>query len=636
LQTNQLLSKNKPPQPIIDLQIYPDTTKKPNPLADKQQAMMPLQPFALSSPFMPPQFQTYFNNFMKNYTTPFIYKDYHINLGGPNGDHSRATMIYEDILPPADIFSSYKTLKERNSLCEYVRGTFIKSDEGELIDFNGGHNSLNSRLKLIQLNPYNTNIYSNNPYKGLPNDQSFLIYKSCYPIVYDKESSLAQCNKLSTGINVRTYKLNIKEFIVKYFNSITKMKDLKLNKDIEIIINKIKEDKDKSSKFDFEPNNYDVWREIYYYAWIRDKINYQNISPNFVSSYCYFINKEANISFAKNGLKINLDGKSIPELLSEEFTNCTMLLLTESPNQNIYQWGTNTYTQERGIHKMVHSGFKPESHWRSVIVQMLIIFYIMNKYCFTIKEMAIDANIYIKDLNIFGDNKQFWQYTIENIDYYIPNFGHLVMFDNNYKVLNNPENKSKNRIIMKELDNDINEIKNTIIENAINCLNSANFGSIFTQNGGVGLSAKIGNLFDNINLELVNFKNSSNNNFDDFWSKILHTYLQDYVHNRVGTPIRDNEVPYIRKNDNRPRPFKAGELVIYEEKFSTYKILLCIKNSELSCKCINKNSSSNNFEELDIPRDLLYHYSEFETIKQDGKFGEPIIGYEYILERYIL
>ena len=48
--------------PLIDLQIYQDV-KKPNPLADKQ-AMLPLQPLALSSPFIPPQFQSYLNNFI--------------------------------------------------------------------------------------------------------------------------------------------------------------------------------------------------------------------------------------------------------------------------------------------------------------------------------------------------------------------------------------------------------------------------------------------------------------------------------------------------------------------------------------------------------------------------------------------
>jgi hypothetical protein len=646
-QTNPLFNKSNNTQPIIDLQIYPDATKKPNPLADKQQAMMPLQPFALSSPFMPPQFQSYFNNFMKSFYTPFIYKDYHINLGGPSGDHSRATMIYEDALPPADIYSSYKTLRERNSLCEYVRGTFIKSDDGELVDFKGGPSSLNSRLKLIQLNPYNTNIYSSNPYRGLPNDQSFLIYKSCYPIVYDKASSLAQCNKTSTGMNVRAYKLTVREFIVKYFNSMTKMEGLKFGKDMQYIIDTMKSElgtKTKTSELDSElaPYKFDVWRDEIYYTWIRNKINQQNICPNFVSSYCYFINKEANISFAKNGMLLNeLKDKSVSELLSKEFTNAIMLLLTESPNQNIYQWGSNSYVKERGIHKMVHSGFKPDLHWKSVIAQILIVFYVMNKYCFTIREMKIQTNFYIKDLNIYGDIKQFWQYTIGNIDYYIPNFGHLVMFDHNYKELTT--NKGKNRIIMKdEFGDNEEEIKSTIISNAIECLNANNFGSVFSIDGGVGLSENTGNLLNKIEKQLKDLKEKLEKNEigqDEFWDIIIREFMVDmgYIHNRVGTPLRDLEYPYIRKNDIRPRPYKIGELVVFEEKFETYKILLFVKNTDAStCECIGKNPITNQYETKSISKDLLYHFSELETIKQDAKLGEPVIGYEHILERYII
>jgi hypothetical protein len=641
--------KSSQPAPLIDLQIYPDATKKPNPLADKQQAMMPLQPFALSSPFMPPQFQNYFNNFMKNFTTPFIYKDYHINLGGPNGDHATGTMIYEDALPPADIYSSYKTLRERNSLCNYVRGTFVTSDEGEFVDFKGtSKTSLNSRLKLIQLNPYNTNIYSSNPYKGLPNDQSFLIYKSCYPIVHDKQSGLVQCNKQSTGINIRAYKLNLKEFMIKYFNSKSKMEGLKFTKDIQMIFNEMQKklgDKTKLEDLDpeFTPLKFDVWRDEIYYTWIRNKICQQNICPNFVSSYCYFINKEANISFAKNGMLLDeLKDKSVSELLSKEFTNCIMLLLTESPNQNIYQWSSNTYTNERGIHKMVHSGFKPETHWKSVIAQMLIIFYTMNKYLFTIREMKIQNNFYVKDINIHGDPKQFWQYTISNIDYFVPNFGHLVMLDHDYKVLIEPENKNKFRIMMKdEFGDKENEIRSTILSNAIQCFTNV-FGSNFTEDGGSLPPANIIEIFNEIHKELEEIKNKiklGEINYDKIWDDILLKFMckLDFIHNRVGTPLRDLEYPYVRKNDTRPRPFKIGELVIWEEKFETYKILLFVKNiDDKKSECVVKNLTTNLYETKEIPIDLLYHYSELDTIKQDGKLGEPVIGPEHILERYIL
>ena len=605
--------------------------------------MLPLQPLSLSSPFIPPQFQSYLNNFMKNFYTPFIYKDYHINLGGPNGDHIKASLIYEDALPTPEIYSSYKTVRERNSLCEYVRGAFITSDEGEYVDFDGGPNSLNSRLKLIQLNPYNTNLFSSNPYKNLP--KGLLIYKSCYPIIYDKTSSSVQCNKTAVGLNIRVYKLTIKEFIVKYFNSTVKMENLKISKDLGMIINKIKRELGPDAELssidsEFKPNNYDVWREITYYAFIRNKINYSYICPNFVKSYCYFINKNANLSFSKNGNLLKFDKKySISEILSDEFSNSTMILLTESPNQNIFQWGSNAYVQNKGVRKMVYSGYKPEAHWKSIISQMLIIFYVMNKYCFTIREMDISANFYVKDLNVYGDNKQFWQYTIENIDYYIPNFGHLLMFDHNYKDLVKPENINNNakKVIMRdEFGDSESTIKETIVDNAINCFNPNNFSGQFLEIGGIDLSPSVKELFDRVHKYLIDNKDELIKN-DKEWGILIRTFLLEYIHNRVGTSIRDLEVNYIIKSDSRPMPFKRGQIVILEEKYETYKILLMVENkTENNCVCVTKNDLTNKFEMNEFPRDMLYHFSENESIKQDGKQGEPMIGYDHIIERYIL
>ena len=120
------------------------------------------------------------------------------------------------------------------------------------------------------------------------------------------------------------------------------------------------------------------------------------------------------------------------------------------------------------------------------------------------------------------------------------------------------------------------------------------------------------------------------------WSIVLKKYLRQYIHNRVGTSIRDLEVNYVRKNETRARPFKAGELIIWEEKYESYKIVLCLNSINNNiCKCITKNDT-NEYVEIDCSVDMLYHYSEYETIKQDGKQGEPMIGYDYIIDRYIL
>lgn len=665
-------------QPILDLKLYPEKKGRP-PLADKQ-AALPIEPIALTTPFFPPQFQNQLSNFMKNFYTPFIYKDYHINIGGPNADHIKASMVYEDALPPANIYSSYKSLKERNNLCRYIRGTFIQIEEGENIDFQGGPNSLNSRIKLIELNPYNTNNFSSNPYKGLPKD--LLIYSSCYPIQYDKAGATVQCQKNCTGLNLRIYRLKIEEAIlikeeikrnllfditqndpkknetIRDFINILKKDELTKDQKLEEIIKIVKKelfddtinDKIKSygkdiknaienlqgeaehnalniyNFFDTKINttlqkvvskkNFNVWREIEYYRFIRDNINRDLTTPNFVQSYCYFVDNNSHLSFLKNGFN------DFEENFKDIYSNKTLILLTESPSFNIFTWCSDIYQSEKNIKKQVYRGFKDENEWSSIIAQILISFYVMDKYNFTFVDMKLNSNFYIKDIGSTRDSVQYWKYTINFIDYYIPNYGSLLLVDSDYRDL---DKKFPFKIISEFLGDDKDDIKENIRINAKTCLNSDNFGQEFKNIGGVRPSEEIFSLLNNIYKDLCNDKLT----FEDI---IKNNFLK-YVHNRVGTPIRDPELRYIIKSDIRP--FRKGNLVVYETRYQNYEILLYLENKdEYTCKCVTKENGDCIIRT--IPKDLLYHYSNSEIIRQDIKVGEPSLNLDYIIENYVI
>jgi len=675
MNTSSKLPPNE--QPILDLKLYPEKKGKP-PLADKQ-ASLPIEPIALTTPFFPPQFQNQLSNFMKNFYTPFIYKDYHINIGGPNADHMKASMVYEDALPPANIYSSYKSLKERNNLCRYIRGTFIQIEEGENIDFQGGPNSLNSRIKLIELNPYNTNNFSSNPYKGLPKD--LLIYSSCYPIQYDKAGATVQCQKNCTGLNLRIYRLKIEEAIlikeeikknllfditqndpkkngtIREFINILKKDDLtkekKLEEIIKIVKNELDDDNvdDKLKKysitiknaienlqgeaeqtainivnfFDTKLNstlqkvvskkNFNVWREIEYYRFIRDNINRDLTTPNFVQSYCYFVDNDSHLSFLKNGFN------DFEENFKDVYSNKTLILLTESPSSNIFTWCSDIYQSEKNIKKQVYRGFKDENEWSSIIAQILITFYVMDKYNFTFVDMKLNSNFYIKDLGSTRDSMQYWKYTINFIDYYIPNYGSLLLVDSDYRDL---DKKFPFKILSEFLEDDKADIKENIRINAKECLNLDNFGQEFKNIGGVRPPEEILTLLNNIYKDLDN-----NLTFEEI---IKNNFLK-YIHNRVGTPIRDPELRYIIKSDIRP--FRKGNLVIYESRYQNYDILLYLENKdEYTCECVTKENG--NCIIKTISKDLLYHYSNSEIIRQDIKVGEPSLNLDYIIENYVI
>lgn len=547
---------------------------------------------------------------MKNFYTPFIYKDYHINIGGPNADHMFASMAYEDALPPPDVYSSYKTLRERNGLVNYIRSTFINIEEGEQINFDGGPNSLNSRLKLLELNPFYSNSYTSNPYYGIPSDK-FLLYRSCYPISYDKKEANTQCIKGSVGMNVRVYKVTPEELQSNFevYKNIYK-KSISQN---EIVINNKIEN----------PLKYNVWRDLFYYEFIRNVINKEYHSPNFIQSYCYFLNKDANFNFNKNPSKIN---SKLSDMIDKSIINTAMIILTESPNKNIKTWASNIYVKDRNIQKQIYTGIKTTQVWESIISQILMVFYLMEEQKFTFEFMDLFKNFFIKEINLYGPSKDFWIYNLNGLDLYIPNYGYLLLVDHGY----NDNEYNKYKIISSIMNDDKNYIIKKIRQNAKDCLSINNFSDEFKKEGGEKPPDEIlfwlRNICKDLDDENLSIKN------------IIEKNLLKFVHNRVGTFIRELEKDFIKKIDIRP--FRKGELVIYEEKYDTYIILIFIENiSETKYKCLTKsflNGSSNTIEYAEFNKDLIYHYSEYDKLRQDEKLGEAYFDLEYVIETYKL
>jgi len=149
----------------------------------------------------------------------------------------------------------------------------------------------------------------------------------------------------------------------------------------------------------------DVWREVFYYEYIRDVIIKQYKCPNFILLYSYYIAKNVKIDFNKIEIKsiindypddiknekllknietdfnelldrlttIKLDNinnenniKNKEDLL--KYSDQCLILLTESPNYNIFDWATRTYRINSGIVKhMEKNGFHTDMEWEVVI-----------------------------------------------------------------------------------------------------------------------------------------------------------------------------------------------------------------------------------------------------------------------------
>lgn len=583
---------------------------------------------------------------------PNIIKNYNINVSGPMTDHARLSAIYEDVLPGKHFSNTSNTLGERLNLYNFIRSIFIKQHDGEDIDLEGsGSNSLMSYLKFMEINPYHSSHFTNNPYKSLPDDM--LIYNSCYPIRYDKYSASVQCAPNSVGMNIRIYRMTIGEY------------DIKKNKCIKY-------------------NQYNLWREVAYYEYIREQILKRKICPNFVLMYGYYICEKCNIDFDKLSLLrgkqkpkenplITINQKSsniiqnnnttnylniipshksavtIPTVTLESnpdaYVGKALVALTEAPNYNIYAWTSKSYKVEGNIRRMVNTGFHNSNVWFSVIFQMLVALYVLQIHKIAFRDFTLQDNVYIKDVSLHENITNYWKYIVDGVDYYIPNNGYVVLLDSNYKDVvtssytlgqsnKNKEFKIYSNIFNTDESNPISDdsINNMIYDSFVSAIDPNSFSKSFNHLGGNNLPEDVKDLLNKMYTEAKNNKASKDIGY------YIFTYMRMFLNNRIGTLLKELEVKNVRKDDHKP--FRSGEVIVYEISNDTYMFAVFLGSNGNQAKILASYSSTSAINrdiiEKNITTDQIYHYSTYEPIVQNYKPTEVDLSEENLLEIYTI
>lgn len=258
--------QKKPEQPVLNLQLYSQRPKpRPKPQAYPHPAVF--YPNYVPNPFNPVEFANYTN--MARFGVPGgalggpIFKEYNINIGGVGGSHTKTSLLFEDALPIKDVRGSYATIAERKMLHDYIRSTLFNEGDGKNVPIDNENNNLLSRIKFMEMNPYNDSRFFSNPYRGLP--YGFLLYRSCYPIRHNERNATSICARNSTGVNVRIYRMVEGAYLV--------------NRDHQ------------------EVELYDLWRDIQFYEYVSDQIVKKKICPNFAMMYGYHITLDSRIDF---------------------------------------------------------------------------------------------------------------------------------------------------------------------------------------------------------------------------------------------------------------------------------------------------------------------------------------------------
>ena len=577
---------------------------------------------------------------------PPIQKVYNISLSNPLGDHTTINRVYEDILPGAPYTFSSISVYERKQIIDFIRNSILEHNDGEEMSISGGTNSLLSFIKVLEVNPYVSN---KNAFVALA--RNFLLYRGGYPIRFQDKTKTIGLAKPSIGVNIRLYKMTIGEYRCR-----------KLENNINA-------------------DNFHLWRELKYYDWVRNDIINKKISPNFVMPILYKldtsskidweklenIKKKHTLSYISDKLRENdqlinqkhnllkdesFISKNLPALqsflpfmvarnkrinptstttgkldLTDDSRN-VLVLLTESPNTSLMQWARTVYERNGTVKKMISSGYHTLEVWESVLFQLIYAFAVLQDKHMYLNNMSLENNFYIKD--IFSDTNAIgsWIYNVDNVDFYVPNYGYVLQVDSYYtdinvddrfmgsSTLSNQQYKVygsiyKENSVMKDVD-----LRNKIFEQFKSIVHPDNFGDNFKKSGGVTPDASFLNLLKNISEQ-------KENNI----RKYLFIFFGKYLHNRVGTLLMKSEKENI--NILTKPIFIEGKLMAYQRRYQEFEWVIYVENSKSPLKKVILTK----YGKEEVFSNSLYSYPETEIINPESKNNMKYDEY-HIYETY--
>jgi hypothetical protein len=565
---------------------------------------------------------------------PPIQKVYNVSLTNPLVGQTTLNRVFEDSLPgdPRDFTS--KTIFERKQLIDFIRNSIIENCDGEDMTVVGGKNSFLSYIKMMEINPYCIN---SNPYQNLA--RNFLLYRAGYPVRLD-ERTLAHIGlaKGSMGVNVRMYMLSNGDLRCKTINNL------------------------------INAENFDVWRDIKYYDWVRDEIIKRKVSPNFICPILYKIDTQSKIDWKQLELikskevitgdihklksnqqlinnKHNLEKKdmlqkflpkfpskkppaSAPAPEKEDLTansGKTLIMLTEAPTSSLHQWSSMIYRSFGTQKKMISTGYHTPDVWKSILFQLVYSCAVLQTKNIYINNFTLENNVFIKD--IFTDPNAIgsWIYKVNNIEYYIPNYGYILLIDSKFadvdiSTIKGPNPKYK---IYGDIFSDNSDFKtdsNLIFNQFKELINPENFGHIFKLKGG--------SIPDDSIMEFLKtmYNDMSSTIIKDFIIK----YFNEFLHNRIGTLLYKSEKENI--NFLSKPNFNRGNIMIYRRRYEEYEWVVFIEDENiLKKKIICKKG--NKYEQESVFASSLFGYPEtiLPETKKNMKYDE-----NYIYETYNL
>lgn len=631
---------------------------------------------------------------------PVQQKMYNITLSNPLGNPTVINRIYEDMLPGEPKIYSGLTIYERLQLCNFIRNTMIDLKDGENMDISGGKNSLLSFIKVMDCNPYTikNNPYHDLSRDFLLYRAAYPIrYNEKSNIEIAKQSmgmnvrmykmSIGAIKAKSIGTNIDSdsfdlwrevkYYTWVKDYIIKnkispnfissYLYKIDTNSRIDWDK-LDLIKKKVQLDSVKDNLiYNQQKINklHSIKKTLGQLSLIlpkekqesRTKLEFNQKIINIDESYINKINiinnkfigteRQQKIKIIEEQYK--KDKEQIKELYKEikgidEKDDLTLnsgkvlLLLTEAPTSGFLQWSGPIYEKFGTIRKMISTGHHTPEVWKSIIFQLLFACAVLEKSQILIENFSLENNVFIKDIFTDYNSIGSWIYKINGINYYIPNYGYILMIDSKYSDINTEQEFNKSIIdeqkfkiySSKIFSNNSNikdsEIKDKIIQQFKNILNPDNYRHKLNVDGGGKIDDSIIDLLSKIHNNIKN--EDGNNNI----SSLLPEFFGNFVHNRVGTLLYRTEIENINIL-SRPN-FNKGNLLVYQKRYQEYIWVIYVESIDrFRQKIITKND--NTYSSIIVFSGSLFGYPENEKIIPEPRYNMKYDEYN-IYETYNL
>ena len=254
-------------------------------------------------------------------------------------------------------------------------------------------------------------------------------------------------------------------------------------------------------------------------------------------------------------------------------TSKSLIALTEAPNSNILKWASPLSESFGAVKKMIETGYHTPDVWRSILFQMVYTCAVLQEKHILFHKFSMENNFFVKDLYSNPEKRGHWIYKVDQYEFYVPNYGYLLMFDSKYVDIEEYEGNARYNNNRNDTDQQFkinsdtlygnardknnypagNIYKNLILNDFKRIINPDNFNINLEKIGGEKPDQTIIDLLRRLHNEngLVNIR--------DYLGK----YFPEMLNNRIGTLLskEEKENLLLIRNLN----FRVGELVAYDE-----------------------------------------------------------------------